>query len=111
MTTLYNLEKTAGDSEAITVTVLDETGAAVSLVGGVVKYVIKTGVQAVTNLLLITSATSAITLSSNTFTINVSPANTVSLAGVYYHEAEVTLADGRVFTSFIGNLTVNPTGV
>jgi hypothetical protein len=111
MTTEYNFTKIAGDSESITVTVLDETGAAVSLVGGVVKYVIKTDVRAVTNILLLTSATSAITISTNTTTIALTPTNTATLAGEYYHECEVTLADGRVFTAFTGRLIINPTGV
>jgi len=111
MATLYNFSKIAGDSESITVTMLDETGVAVDLTGASAKYVIKTDVRATTNLLLLTSATAAITLVSNVATIALLPADTVSLAGQYYHEFEITLADWRVFTAFIGQLTINPTGV
>jgi hypothetical protein len=109
--TNFIFEMVAGDSQSITVTVVDETGAAVSLVGATVKYVIKTDVKAATNALLITSATSAITILSNTFTITLTPANTAGLAGEYYHEAEVTLLDTRVFTAFVGGLIISPTGV
>ena len=111
MTTLYDFVKIAGDSESIVVTVLDETGAAVDLTGASGEYAIKTDVRAATNLLLLTSATNAIVFLSNTATITLAPANTVSLAGQYYHEFEITLADGRVFTAFYGTPTINPTGV
>ena len=111
MTTLYDFVKIAGDSESIVVTVLDETGAAVDLTGASGEYAIKTDVRAATNLLLLTSATNAIVFLSNVATITLAPANTASLAGRYYHEFEVTLADARVFTPFVGWITINPTGV
>ena len=111
MTTLYNLSKIAGDSESITVTVVDETGAAVDLTGATIEYAIKTDVRALTNLLLLTSATTSITILADTATITLSPANTVSLAGNYYHECEITLVDGRVYTAFLGTITINPSGV
>ena len=111
MTTLYNLSKIAGDSESIVVTVVDETGAAVDLTGSTIEYAIKTDVRALANLLLLTSATTAITILSNTFTITMTPSNTVSLAGEYYHEAEITTADARVFTPFIGKIVIHTSGV
>ena len=111
MTTLYDFVKIAGDSEIIEVTVVDETGAAVDLTGASGKYVIKTDVRAASNVLLLTSTGGAISILSNTFTITIAPANTVGLAGEYYHEAEITTADARVFNAFTGKIVIHTSGV
>lgn len=111
MVKTYNLQKVAGDSENIEVTVVDEEGTAVDLTGASIEYAIKTTVEAVTNELLLTTADFSITILANVFSIAVSPNDTVSLNGTYYHECEITLADGRVFTAFSGSIFISPTGV
>lgn len=107
----YNAKLVAGNSRSITLTVLDEDGDALDLTGGSVVYVIKTAVDAATDALRLTSAAGDITISSNTATITISAGDTDGLAGWYYHQAQIVLADTREFTAFRGSVEIQKSAV
>ena len=109
--TTYNIQAMAGDSIAIEVTVVDQDGDAVDLTGAAISYVIKSTAKAATDELLLTTTDGSITVAANVFTVTSEPSDTDLLEGAYYQECEIILADGRVFTSFTGNIYFSPSGV
>jgi flavin reductase (DIM6/NTAB) family NADH-FMN oxidoreductase RutF len=107
-----NFEMFAGDTPQIVVTVVDQDGAMVSLTGGHVLWEMATQDWATnTDAVIVTktSDTAQITLGYGQFTVHLLSADTVGLAGSsYYHEAQVTLADGTVGTPLTGTIKIKP---
>lgn len=97
----------AGDNKLIDVTVVDGDGVAVDITGATIKWVLaKTAGDSA----LVTKTTGdGITITdaaAGKFRVTLVPADTESLAGVYYHEAEVTDASSQVSTVLIGKVIV-----
>lgn len=98
-TGVHLIEIFAGDTRAIVVPVVDDAGNVLDLTGGSAIWQLaaldwKTDPSAVP-LVTKTSAAGQITLGNGSFTISLLSADTVGLTeGMYYQEAQVTLADG-----------------
>jgi hypothetical protein len=110
-TSVQSFEMFAGDTRAITFTVIDDNGNSVDLTGGSVTWQ-----MAASNWrsdpsilpLLTKHSPTAITLANGSFTVNILSTDTVGFTeGSYYHEAQVTLADGvTVGTPIHGKIKV-----
>ena len=98
----------AGDTVTISVGITD-SGAAASLSSASAAWILETSVGSGS---IIRKATggSGISLSGSVATISVCPADTLSLAGDYYHELEVTDAYGNISTTTIGTITIRKSG-
>jgi hypothetical protein len=108
---VQNFEIHAGDSRDIVVTVTDSQGAAVDLTGAAVAWQLaRSAGSAAAVVSKSLGAGIAITDGPNgVFTVTLDPADTESLTGLYYHEAEVTDAAGNRSTVLTGVATVIPT--
>jgi hypothetical protein len=98
-TSIQSFEMFSGDTRAIVILVVDDQGNSLNLVGGSATWQLAAANwrsdPTATPLVTKTSAAGQITLANGSFTINLASADTVGLiAGSYYHEAQVTLADG-----------------
>jgi len=103
--TTVNKSMKSGDDKVMPFSVVDNSGNAVTVTGGSATYAIANSVDGPA-LVTKTSAAGAITLSGSTITVTLVPADTASMAGVYYHELEVTDSDGDVFTPACGTMTI-----
>ncbi|RMG96176.1 MAG: hypothetical protein D6706_10635 [Chloroflexi bacterium] len=103
--TAQNFTMWSGDSKLIQVMVTDSAGNSVALAGATIEYVIKDSVNGTTRVSKSTS--NGITISGNTFTITLDPADTAGLSGQYYHEAQITDVAGNVSTALVGNIVIN----
>lgn len=96
----------AGDTCAVTITVLDEDGDPKSIIGSTINWVAYHG----DTVYLTKTTSSGITLSdpaNGEFEISFVPADTESMGiGAYTHEAEVTDSSGNVSTVTVGTMTV-----
>lgn len=105
----------AGDHATIRITVTDSDngGAAKNIAGATIKW----GVYDEEGGILILEKTTAdaVTITdglNGICTVALVPADTSTLTpGIYYHEAEVTDADGNVNTVLTGEYTLNPSRV
>lgn len=102
MLTNQNFTMVSGDSKNITVSMLD----GVPLDGATVKWALKQSSTVVSK-----TTSSGITIAGSTFTIRLNSADTASLIGKYYHEAEVTDMFGNVSTVMTGNITIERSNV
>ena len=105
-----DFEMYAGDDKVIEVAVLDKTGVAVSIAGATIRW---KAVRSFGKTVAISKATGgsgiSITDAANgEFQITLTPANTASLKGSYFHEAEVEFGDGKKSTVLQGRMVVNP---
>lgn len=96
-------EMFSGNTKQIDITVLDEDSVAVDLTGGSAKFTVSD--KANTSELF--SKVGVLPGSpSNLIEYTIAPADTESLAGVYYWEAEFTDVSGRISTIAYGSLTI-----
>lgn len=110
MTSLsQNVTMWSGDSKKLRFTVIDDAGAAKNLTGAAIVW--KAAKTAGSSTALITkSVGSGITITDPTgglFEVRLDPADTASLSGDFYHEAQVTDALGDVATVAIGRIRIN----
>jgi len=101
---------TAGDTKVLSVTVTEKSdGSATDITGAVIAWKIAQSLRG--GVLLSKSTPADITITSGTggiFAITVDPADTASLLGDYYHEAQVTFSTGEISTVLKGKMTVEP---
>jgi len=107
-----DFEMYAGDTRKLIVTVVDQDGIDVDLIGGSVTWQLaksdwKKDPDA-SVLVTKTSGAGQIELADGSFIVNLQPADTAGFDGSYYHEAQVTLADGTVGTPLVGKVKVKP---
>ena len=97
----------SGDDKVITVTVYDNDDVIVDITAATITWQLS---QNVNSAALITKTVgSGIALSDPTngqFTVTLDPADTASLSGRYYHEAEITDSSGNVNTGLVGHATI-----
>ena len=103
-----NFEMFAGDTKNIDVTV-----AGVNLAGSTVKWAMKKTIYSAAPDVAKDTVDGITVTDPNggRFTISLLPSETRSLSGTYYHEAEITDANGNVSTIFTGTITINRSGV
>lgn len=122
MTQVTDFEMFAGDTKALVVSVTDDEGDAVSIVGADVvwqlatkrwkrerKAAIAAGTSPLPQPILNKTTDDDITITNGAggvFTVTLNPLDTIELSGGYYHEAEVTLNDGTVATVLTGIVTI-----
>jgi hypothetical protein len=97
----------AGDTPPLTFTMSDST----SLSGATVKWVMRKGHVKGPQALLKTTLNGGLVASGTIVTVNLLSADTLSLEGKFYHEAEVTDVSGKVSTVMTGTITIEPSGV
>jgi len=96
----------SGDSKTLEITITDSDGVAVDLTGATVKYAIALSSTASAALVSKATGGSGITTASNVATVTLASADTATLAGVYYHEMEITTVLGAVTTAMTGTITI-----
>ena len=105
-----DFELPAGDTFEFSVTV-DWPGETATLAGATIKW--SAAKSAKDTALISKSIGSGIVVTDSairTFKVTLLPADTDGLAdGAYYHEAEITFADGRVKTPLRGRMTIDAT--
>ena len=105
----FDFEMHQGDTKRLRVTVVDETGAAKSLVGAQnIRWWVARKVTSTTKLIQ-KSTTGGIVVndaSGGILTIEIDPADTQAVSGEYYHELEVVDAADDVGTVLRGTMTV-----
>jgi hypothetical protein len=100
-----NFEMYAGDSKNIVVSVTDGASRALDITGASMKWILRPTQATASN--IIEKSTPEIILDVYTATIKLLPEDTESLAGNYYHEAELTDQIGNVSTVMVGNVKIN----
>jgi hypothetical protein len=104
-----DVEVFAGDSLDITCAVKDPAGVAVDLVGAEAVYSVAKSINDADAPLITKSSTvlGEIDLSVGSMIVHLRSADTEGKTpGSYYHEAQVTLADGRVGTPLVGKFKI-----
>ena len=102
-----NFTMYSGDTQDITVTVVDDDSASVAMTGMSIEWVMARA-PGQTAVVTKTTDDSDITISGNTFSFTIDPADTTSLDGRYYHEAEATDGGGDIATVMVGWITIVP---
>jgi hypothetical protein len=101
---------TAGDTRLIDVDVVDEQGVPITMQGAALRWVLKERDDSTTALLVKTSQPGdGITIPnvlSNICIIRLEAADTVGLAGVYYHDCEIVDGDGNKSTLYQGHVNM-----
>lgn len=115
MAEIQNYSLYSGDSKTLEITLYkDSTKNNVEdLTGAIIKYVIKKSKRDVSNLVYkdTTSGISVDIPTSGIFKVALNPSDTTNLSGKYYHEAEITDANGNVSTLLTGVVTVTEDGI
>lgn len=97
----------SGDSATLSIGIVNAAGVAVDVsTATAIVYEIATSPAAATPLVS-KALTTGVTVATSTVTVTLAPADTKDLAGVYYHELEITDASGNVFTAFSGYVTID----
>lgn len=106
---IQNFQMVAGDTKYLVVTVRDADGVAVDLTGAGIKWQCARSFGKASVLSKATGGSGiAITSASGgIFTVTLSPSDTESMGGNYYHEAQVTASDGTISTVMFGTMKVN----
>lgn len=91
----------AGDSKEIIISVTDETGSTLSLLGATVKWLLKNNSMSISK-----DTTNGITINGSDININLEPSDTISLSGMYEHEVELTDSLGNVSTVTKGTVNI-----
>lgn len=100
----------AGDSKTLVVTAKDEDGAAVDITDATIRWQLARSVS--TTALVTKSIGDGVTItdgSGGVFEVELENADTESLKGEFYHEAEAILTDGTIATVLSGTATINRT--
>jgi len=104
-----DFEMYAGDDKTLIVTVKDRNGDAVVITSATIKWQASRS-QGKASVISKTTS-SGITISdgpNGVFEITIDDTDTEDLKGLYYHEAEVTFADGSISTVMAGTMRINP---
>ena len=101
---------TAGDTKTVAVNVIEkDDGSATDITGATIAWKV---VQSLRGTVLISKSTAdGISITSGTggtFTITLDAADTASMLGDYYHEAQITFTDSEIATVLKGKMTVEP---
>ena len=108
--TAQNFDMFSGDDKVLVVTVKDLAGVAVNLTGASITWKLADSLTGTVRATKTTAAGIAITdAADGVFEVTVADADTATLSGSYYHEAEVTDSSGRDSTVVFGNITIRPT--
>lgn len=97
----------SGDDKVITVTVYDSDDVVVDITGATIAWQLSQNVDSAA--LITKTAGDGVVLSDPTngqFTITLDPADTASLSGRYYHEAQITDSSGDISTGLVGHTTI-----
>jgi len=106
---ISNFNMTAGDTKQLVITVKDADGDAVSITGSSIKWQCARSLGKASVLSKTTSSGIQITDGANgVFVVTLSPSDTESLVGNYYHESQITFSDNTVSTVLVGTMTVKP---
>lgn len=108
MTALQNFRAVSGDNITVGVTVTDADGAAVDLTGATIRWSARKLGEAA-NAIEKSSGAGEVELTDPTageFEVELEPADTDDLEGVFQHESEITDVAGRVTTVAIGAMTL-----
>lgn len=105
---IANFSMTQGDTKTLVVSVKDAEGNAVSITDATIKWraARSYGKTAVVS----KSTVSGVQITNGAggvFAVALLPADTEDLIGTYFHEAEVTFADGTVSTVLTGTMKIN----
>lgn len=103
-----------GESKDVRVTVVDQDGVPFDLSGSTVRWEAQPDLTASGASIIKATGGQGITLTNPTqgiFTIRLDPADTLGLAGGFYHEAQVTDSAGNVATVLTGRLTIQKTAI
>jgi hypothetical protein len=95
-----SFEMFSGDSKTLSVAITDTDGQSVTLTGATCAYTIREAITSTTSLVTKATGGNGITVSGSTVTITLSPSDTASLDGTYYHELQITDSSGHVSTAF-----------
>ena len=99
----YDVELFAGDSLDISCAVKDPGGAAVDLAGAEAVYSVSKSVKDIALITKSSTVSGEIDLTLGNMTVHLRSGDTQGVVpGSYYHEAQITLADGRVGTPLTG---------
>jgi len=106
---IQNFEMVSGDTKSLIVRVKDADGDVVDITGATVKW---RAARSYGKTASITKATggSGVTLTDPTngvFVVALADTDTEDLAGIFYHEAEVTFSDDTVSTVLRGTMKIN----
>lgn len=98
----------SGDTRTLTVTVNDRvTGDPIDLTGASIAWVLAKNNKSTAEIeKSVGSGITVATPASGVFVVTINPADTTDLDGIYYHEAQVTDASGRVVTVMRGRATI-----
>jgi len=102
-----DFEITSGDSMSLVVTVVDDTDAAVNITGYSASWKVADGPT--DDAEIKKSVGSGITLTtpaSGILTIAIAASNTSDMAGIYYHELQLTDGSSNVSTALYGRLSI-----
>lgn len=100
----------AGDSKTLSVSVTEQSDdAATNIAGAAIAWKAARSMRTTAAISKSTSSGIVITSGSGgTFDITLDPADTSSLKGDYYHEAQITFSTGEVATVLRGLMTIDP---
>lgn len=104
----FDIELFAGDTLELAVDVVDQDDVPVDLTGAVVDWQLSKSAKDTTPLIEKTSTNSnEISVSNFSFVVHIQSADTEDFKpATYYHEAQVTLADGTIGTAVTGKCKV-----
>lgn len=102
-----NFEMWSGDNKDVIYTVTNGTGASKDLTGTSVVWVLSEDPSSGSLVKRSTDSGSGITIAGCTFTVSLSPTDTSSLAGLYYHESQVRDGTSDISTVAVGHVKIN----
>lgn len=105
-----DFELFAGDTKVLDITVKDDEGAVVDITDATIRWQLARSVNAPA--VLQKAVGSGITISdgpNGLFEVALANADTETLKGAFYHEAEVILPDSTIATVVTGAVTIKPT--
>ena len=112
MASKTDFEMFAGDTREIVVSVVDQDGITVNLVGGIVLWQLALskwkGDADASVLITKSSDTGEIDLADGSFTVHLLSPDSITLEGSFYHEAQITLSDGTINTPLVGKAKIKP---
>lgn len=99
----------SGDTKTLAVVVKDTNNSVVDISSATITWKAARDLHKTADIQKDTSTGISITSGTGgAFSVTINPADTVGLAGDFYHEAEVTFSNGDVQTVLAGTLTIKP---
>ena len=102
-----NFEIWSGDHKNLVAAITGSDGAAQDMTGMTIEWIMRPAAEAASLVRRTSAVSGGISISTSTLTISMSPADTVSLGGTYWHECSASDTDSNVATLFTGWATVN----